>query len=142
MSRHGYTEDCDNEWESICWRGAVASALRGERGQMFLRALVTSLDALPKPELIARELVTGEGCCALGAVALHCGIDVADLNPEEPTVVAARFGIARALAAEVAYENDEAWRPETPAERWTRMRMWALRNILPGPTSLAEEPPK
>lgn len=30
MSRSGYSDGCDNEWELICYRGAVASAARGE----------------------------------------------------------------------------------------------------------------
>jgi hypothetical protein len=46
MSRSGYDESCDDNWGLICWRGAVASALRGRRGQAFLRELVDALDAV------------------------------------------------------------------------------------------------
>jgi hypothetical protein len=36
MSRSGYSDDLEN-WSLIRWRGAVASAIRGRRGQAFLR---------------------------------------------------------------------------------------------------------
>ena len=45
MSRSGYSDDCDT-WPLICWRGAVASALRGRRGQQFLIELRDALDAI------------------------------------------------------------------------------------------------
>lgn len=35
MSRSGYTDDCDG-WQLIMYRGAVASAIRGARGQRLL----------------------------------------------------------------------------------------------------------
>lgn len=92
-------------------------------------------------ELITSELVTAEGAvCAIGSVALARRIDVSDLDADYPADVASRFGIARALAAEIAYENDECGdyyrdghlAPETPAERWTRMRKWVAENIRGG----------
>lgn len=57
MSRSGYTEDCDDNWQLIRWRGAVASAIRGKRGQAFLRELLAALDAMPEKRLIADALV-------------------------------------------------------------------------------------
>jgi hypothetical protein len=45
MSRSGYSDDCSGR-ELVLWRGAVASALRGRRGQAFLRELVDALDAV------------------------------------------------------------------------------------------------
>jgi hypothetical protein len=37
MSRSGYSDDYgdDEPWQLIMWRGAVASAFRGRRGQPF-----------------------------------------------------------------------------------------------------------
>lgn len=65
------------------------------------------------------------GCCAMGAVALRREVDVANVDPEDREKVARFFGIADAMAAEIAFENDEAGRQrETPEERWTRMRAW------------------
>jgi len=49
MARHGLVSSSDdydsNNWDYICWRGAVASALRGKRGQSFLRDLLAAVDA-------------------------------------------------------------------------------------------------
>jgi len=47
MSRSGYSDDCDDQWSLICWRGAVKSAIRGKRGQAFLKEMLAALDALP-----------------------------------------------------------------------------------------------
>lgn len=41
----------------IRWRGAVASAIRGKRGQAFLREMLAALDAMPEKRLIAGSLV-------------------------------------------------------------------------------------
>jgi len=69
----------------------------------------------------------------MGAVALKRGLDVTQVDPEDREQVAETFGISQALAAEIAYENDEdfSWKKETPQERWTRMRKWAVENLAP-----------
>lgn len=129
MSRSGYSDDCDN-WQMIKWRGAVASAIRGARGQAFLREMLCALDALPQKRLIAGELEhRGETCevCAIGAVGRARGTDMSRLDPEDRETVAATFGIAYALAAEIAYNNDDGvgyWVEETPEARFARMRTW------------------
>lgn len=132
MSRSGYSDDYDfDQWASIRWRGQVESAVRGKRGQAFFRALVEALDAMPTKELIAEELVCPAGVCAMGALAVHRGIDVTALDPYDYDKVGATFNVAHQLAQETAYWNDEgAWR-ETPAERWTRMRAWAAASVIP-----------
>lgn len=74
MSRSGYSDDCDGA-ELALWRGAVESAIRGRRGQAFLREMLEALDALPARRLISGEFVDGRGeHCALGAVALKRGL--------------------------------------------------------------------
>lgn len=130
MSRSGYSDDC-MDWDLIRWRGAVASALRGKRGQAFLREMLAALDALPEPKLIAHDIVTEAGdVCAIGSVAIWRGIDVGDLDPEDRESVAARFGIAEAMAAEIAFVNDErSIRPETPRQRYERVRSWVVEHI-------------
>ena len=141
MSRSGYSDGLD-EWALIRWRGAVKSAIRGARGQAFLREMAAALDAMPEKKLIADEVVTPSGdVCAMGAVCQKRGIDVSDLPAtydfeyeysEATEDVGERLGIARALAKEIAYENDEGtWAPETPEQRWTRMRAWVARHITP-----------
>lgn len=138
MSRSGYTHDGDIPAE--LWQQAVDSALFGKRGQTFLRDLLAALDAMPIKELIAHELVTETGeVCALGALGkARCMPDLDNIDPECPEDVADAFGIARAMAAEIAYQNDKASylegfgyvRNETPAARWTRMRKWVSEQII------------
>lgn len=130
MSRSGYS-DCLDQWDLIRWRGAVASAIRGKRGQAFLREMRDALDALPEKRLVPSTLVSNEGCCAMGAVALARGVDVSGVDPYEREQVADTFGIAEALAAEIAFENDQdfGYNNMTPEERWRYMRAWVERHI-------------
>jgi hypothetical protein len=131
MSRSGYNEDCDyDEWQCIRWRGAVASAIRGKRGQAFLKEMLAALDALPAPRLIAKELVKDGEVCAMGAVALARGLDVSEVDPECYEIVAALFGVSEALVREIAYENDEAaWSSLMPEKRFEHMHKWIAEHI-------------
>jgi hypothetical protein len=65
MSRHGYSEDCGwgDELAQGRWQAQLKSATRGKRGQVFLRALVEALDALPSKSLVPNSLETNEGRC-------------------------------------------------------------------------------
>lgn len=131
MSRSQYdNDDCDG-WALIRWRGAVASATNGARGQALLRDLLTALDAMPDKRLIAESLAQSDGAvCALGALGKMRGIDMSKLDPEEPEQVAQQFNIAGALAREIFYKNDECSDcTETEWQRWTRMRRWVVRQI-------------
>ena len=160
MSRHGYSDELD-DWAMIKWRGQVASAIRGKRGQRLLVDLVKALDAMPVKELIAGKLATVDGeVCALGAVGQFRGTElpILDRNGNEyedddfdSYEMADLFDVAHQLAAEVMYENDEGggrygnvngtWRyiPETPQERWVRVRALAMRHIQPVPVEQASE---
>jgi hypothetical protein len=131
MSRSNYSDDLDNDWSLICWRGAVKSAIRGKRGQTFLKEMLTALDALPVKELIGDELATDEGVCAIGAVGKMRGLDMTGIDPEDSGRVAELFGIADAMAREIVYENDDYWRSETPKERYSRMRKWVESQLTP-----------
>jgi hypothetical protein len=129
VSRSGYNDYCDSS-ELNLWRGAVDRALRGKRGQAFLREMATALDAMPEKALAADVLADSQaGCCAMGAVARARGIDTTGIDEYDRETVAGLFGIAPAMAAEIAYENDEGRYDETPEQRWTRMREWVRRNI-------------
>ena len=136
MSRSGYNE-CDG-WSLIKWRGQVASAIKGKRGQAFLRELVAALDALPEKRLAANSFQVASGeVCALGSVGRARDALMSDLEPDEDgevdrDKVADRFGIAMAMAAEIMWVNDERpyyCRDETPEDRWTRVRKWAVEQI-------------
>lgn len=141
MSRSGYSDDCENVG---LWRGAVKRATAGYYGQYLLRRLLAALDAMPVKRLITDAIKNDAGeVCALGA-----------LDPTatyyEADELARHFGIARALAAEIVYRNDEcgeryepvdiigrgrSWNTihETPEERWTRMRAWVAQQIVTEP---------
>ena len=136
MSRSGYSDDCGG-WGLICWRGAVASAIRGKRGQAFLVELREALDAMPDKRLVTDTLEADGQFCTLGALGAKRGLDMSNIDAHDRESVSKAFGIAEALAAEIVYENDESpgefvqddvgrWKliPDTPESRWQRMRTW------------------
>lgn len=148
MSRCGYSY-CDyDEWAAIMYRGAVKSAVRGARGQKALVDLVEALDAMPEKRLARNTFGNKCGVCALGAVARHRGVDLADLEPDlgddpagaDPDYVDAidsaklgeRLDIAESMAREVMWHNDDAYDNSQRCQemRWSSMRKWALRNML------------
>lgn len=126
MSRSGYSEELDN-WALIKWRGQVASAIRGKRGQKLLQELAEAMDAMPAKELIAHEFERDGAYCALGVVGAKRGIDLDSIDPDEPDEVAAAFDIAEQLAREIVYINDEYHL--TPANRWKLVREWVTEQI-------------
>ena len=129
MSRSGYNDDCE-QWALICWRGTVNSAIKGARGQALLAKLIAALDALPEKRLIATELEQEGAVCAIGAVGRARGVNMSDLDPDDPERVSSTFGIALAMTREITYVNDECGHhKETPEERFVRMRRWAKDEI-------------
>lgn len=153
MSRSGYTDDCDN---LAMWRGQVASAIRGKRGQKLLRDLAEAMDAMPEKVLIANALAQGGAYCALGVVGAKRGVNMAEIDPEDPHQVSKAFDIAEQMAQEIAYINDEIgddyqkvdgkwlYVPETPAARWIRVRKWVseqLRKPSPNAANCSHKEP-
>jgi hypothetical protein len=128
MSRSGYIDDGDQSGIAM-WRGQVASAIRGKRGQAFLRELIEALDARPEKKLIVEDLERGGEVCALGAVGVKRGIDMGPLNPYDTETLAGVFGIAHQLVAEIEFMNDEGVWAKTPEERWQGMRDWAVKQL-------------
>jgi hypothetical protein len=125
MSRSGYSYDWIEDNASYLYRGAVASAFRGKRGQMFLKEMLAALDALPEKCLVDSALEQDGAVCAIGAVGKARGVDMSTIDPEDYHTVAGKFGIAEAMAREIVYENDEApLDNETPEQRFARMRRW------------------
>jgi hypothetical protein len=87
-----------------------------------------ALDAMPVKRLITDAIRDESGeVCALGALD-------PTVNEYGATYLAEKFGIARALAAEIVYQNDEAlawhYQSETPEQRWIRMRAWVDQQII------------
>lgn len=159
MSRSNYSDDLD-PLDYGRWRAQVASAIRGKRGQQLLHELIEALDAMEDKRLYPGSFATADGeYCALGALGAKRGTKMDDLGDDEecdPALVGERFGIARQLAAEIMYLNDEwidEWpfkrvmicgpmRPREQHERWKRvhnekaaeqrwkyMREWAQKNL-------------
>lgn len=147
MSRSGYQDydDCEGDWGLRLgqWRGRVASAIRGRRGQKLLIELRDALDAMPEKRLIAEELKTEDGeVCALGALGAKRGIDMECLDPEDPDQIGKAFDIAPCLAQEIVYYNDEVYdwgyvdgkrEMFTPEQRWEKMRAWVEKRIKQEP---------
>lgn len=142
MSRSEYSDDLDS-WDLILWRGAVASAIRGKRGQAFLRELQTALAALPEKRLIRdsfAEPETGQ-VCALGCVAVareetkgktrdQAIESVSDLfDVAAPESTAQRLGISSALAKEIMFLNDDEGGWGTPEKRYERILAWVNRQV-------------
>lgn len=129
VSRSNYSDDIHDYWQWICWRGAVNSAIKGRRGQAFLKEMLQALDSLPEHKLIAGELEADGAVCAIGAVGKARAIDMTGLDPEDTEAVVGVFGIADSLAREIVYENDEGGYGDTPEERYIRMRAWVAEKI-------------
>jgi hypothetical protein len=140
MSRSGYTDDNSDNLALINWRGAVKSALRGKRGQAFLRELASTLDAMPDKRLSAGSFKHENGChCTLGVVGAARGIDMTgfDRDPDDidTTALGSVLGIAPAMAQEIMFLNDEAygWECRQAADpdtrRWELMREWVGRQL-------------
>lgn len=144
MGRSGYVDDYgdDDPLALGRWRGAVRSAQRGKRGQAFLRECLATLDAMPERKLYSGHLVDSDGsCCTMGAVVKARGLDVPEVireleedaelgyaMPEAAEHTAELLNIAHALAAEIAYENDEVCQ-QSPEQRWEHMRAWVAARI-------------
>lgn len=138
MSRSGYSDDLDQN-QMAMWRGQVASATRGKRGQRLLRDTLAALDAMPVKELVSGDLVTADGCCCtLGACGIYRKVEGLDkLDPEEHDILAEKFDVAACLIQEIEWWNDDkdetwtarGWAQETDAERWVRMRAWVAKRI-------------
>ncbi|HET9131159.1 MAG TPA: hypothetical protein VFO86_09440 [Terriglobia bacterium] len=128
----------------IKWRGQVSSAIRGKRGQNLLTQLLAALDAMPEKRLIREELEQDGEVCTLGALGKVRGIDMTDLDPDDPDGVAAVFDVAPQLVQEIVYMNDEyneftyevvggrsVRRDISPEQRWKNMRAWVASKINP-----------
>lgn len=131
MSRSGYSDDYDDENGALAmYRGIVASATRGKRGQALFRDILIAMNAIPERRLIAGELEEDGAVCAIGAAGRLRGVDMSGIDPDDAETVAGRFNIADCLAREVVYMNDEwTYRKETPSERYDRMRKWVRSQI-------------
>ena len=110
----------------------MKSAIRGKRGQDFLKELLSALDAMPEKRLIQYQLQDRAGdVCTLGVVGAARDLpDLGTMDSNEHEDMSKVFDIARALVKEIEWQNDEAaFYPETPEQRWTRIRRWVASEI-------------
>jgi hypothetical protein len=115
--------------------GALARATSGKRGQALLRELRATLEAMPSRRLISWKLEEDGEVCALGALGRARGLDMSKIDPEDRDEVAAAFGVAMSLAAEIMHQNDECsvgWKG-SPEERWREMHRWVCEQIKETP---------
>ena len=133
MSRSGYTDDMDDTWSYIQWRGQVAACIRGKRGQAFLLEMWRAMQSLPVHRLTKEELMNeyDGSVCALGSVGKARGLDMSNIDIEDHDAVAAAFAIPHQLAREIMYLNDDGWWRVTPEERFTRMKKWIEHHLRP-----------
>lgn len=138
MSRSGYSDDWgDDGPPPKFWRQAVMNAIKGKRGQGFLRDFIATLDAMPVKRLAAHSFRTEVGeVCSLGAVCVAHNVSMEGFTDKwgdmmDRDKVGAALNISPAMAAEIVYMNDEGdWRGrETEEQRWQRMRKWAEENL-------------
>lgn len=128
--RSGYQDDLEQQ-DLAMWRGRVASAIRGKRGQKLLTDLIAALDAMPDKRLIANDIVREGDVCALGACGQYRGVPELDkFAPDEHDVLASAFNVAVCLIQEIEWINDEySPHEETPEQRFVRVRKWAVKNL-------------
>lgn len=134
-NRSGYEDDGSNPW---LYMQAAENAINGKRGQAFLKGLALAMDEMPVKVLCKETLVSPDGMvCALGVALRSRGIDIVSIDSHNPGDVGRAVGIAPAMAAEIAHQNDEGWNPfiypyrgkETPEDCWLRMRKWVNDHI-------------
>ena len=148
MSRVTVNEDM-GLGENELWAANAERAIKGRKGQKFLREVEQALLALPEPRLIAGSFCLGGEVCLMGAAAVQRRIDAGMDRADALTEVEESFGGERdddgacvgrrelgltfVLAWELAYLNDgdeyhgSNW---TPEERYTRCLAWVRERII------------
>lgn len=141
MSRSGYSKDYDCYVDypnaSALYHANVERSIKGKRGRSFFQELANALDAMPEKFLISHDLIDDEGgYCAMGAVFKARGLDTREIDPHDPDQVGKHLGITECMAREISFQNDDDFNyagnyenPETPAQRWIRMRAWVAEKL-------------
>lgn len=143
MSRIEYNDECESNFQYL-WPSIARRAIKGKRGQEFLKELEAALVALPEKKLIMNELCDKDGqVCVLGAVAVERRVkDGATREDakrkiheecwdESSAVQQAReeLGITHVLSWEIMHKNDELYYKMTPEQRYKAMLAWVREQI-------------
>lgn len=157
MGRSGYSEydgdDAESQWAYIRARGATASALRGHRGQRFLRRLAEALDSMPVKALCriptasdgpldtktwkripppgADRLGLPDGrVCVLGAIVRASGGNSAEVDATDHDGLGRMLDIAPRIVRELEWMNDDRYADVgDDAARWKYLREWVSEHI-------------
>jgi hypothetical protein len=157
VSRFG--DDGDGDLPAVFWQIDLHRALTSGRGQRILRDIKAGLLAMPERRLVESHIVQEgawrdddsreiEGVCAVGAYAAWLKVqagatwanafaDLADRWGGEQdahwnTVQLGRsLGLARTVAYELAYVNDEYFGGMAPEDRWHAVLDWVRAQLLP-----------
>lgn len=128
------------------YRANTERAIKGKRGQAFLRELEAALLALPEKRLAEGGFICAGEVCALAALALHrkCAegktrsealmlIDEELGASDDPGFIAAKMKTSFNLAWEIMYLNDDEYRfgEMTPELRYEAMLKWVRKEIAP-----------
>lgn len=157
MGRSGYVDDDGGDfeqWAMIRAAGARKSALRGKRGQAFLRRLAAALDAMPVKSLCAipdtvdeyGDKIDAPGAgrlglpdgqvCVLGSLARAEGRDPTAIDAADHDGLGRMFDVAPVIVRDLEYENDEHGHSGFGSDgtegerRWKNLRAWVARHTL------------
>jgi hypothetical protein len=113
MSRSGLYEsdDIDDMLQYGRWRGAVASAMRGKRGQAALREIAAAMDAMPEKTLTANELEADGEFCTVGVLMHARGLDRKTFDIDDYDAIAAALGVNAKIVQEIEFANDQSYQP-------------------------------
>lgn len=155
MSR--FWGDDDGDLPAVFFEVDLHRRLTSGRGQRILRDVLDGLIAMPQWRLIegwiarspAEDGAVGE-VCAVGAYAAWQRVKTGESWAGAIDVLAGRWrgeqddagrtvalgrqsGLAKAVAIELAWLNDEQFSDMSPEDRWHAMFGWVWRQIIPAP---------
>ena len=123
------------------WTNATERAYKGKRGQRILRELEAMLLAMPRKRLIDSRICENGDMCVIGVYLANRGADMKKIEAEtngfipgsidDTARIAEEYGMAKTLAWDLAYTNDEALFAWSPEDRWTRMLRYIRSRMIP-----------
>ena len=127
--KSGYTKDPDRRVEAR-WKSRLPRIMRAPAAQSVLRDLIRALDAIQDRRLPPRWL-------ASDAIPRPLATAIRRLTPPDEIEVVDGLPVtrpAKGVGDDLDARDDDAQRerPETPRQRWLRVRAWARDNLVGG----------